>query len=295
MKPGLPWLHFLLAVAVVTVWGTNFVVIKQALVQFPPLLLGTLRFAFALLPAVFFFKRPAVPWWHLVAYGALIGVCQFGLLYEALNGQIAPGLASVVMQSQVFFTIALSVWIERESVQRLQWVALLFAGAGIGIIAWHTDRTTTLLGLGMTLLAALSWAGGNVVARQSGRVNMLSYVIWASLFSTPVLLLLSLLIEGPAAITTAVTQADVYGWAGVLWQSVGNTMFGYACWGWLLARHPAATIAPLALLVPVSGLATAIWWLGEPLPLWKIAATLFIVGGVALNMLWPKVAPKPAG
>jgi len=295
MKPGLPWLHFLLAVAVVTVWGTNFVVIKQALVQFPPLLLGTLRFAFALLPAVFFFKRPAVPWWHLAAYGALIGVCQFGLLYEALNGQIAPGLASVVMQSQVFFTIVLSVWIERESVQRLQWVALLFAGAGIGIIAWHTDRTTTLLGLGMTLLAALSWAGGNVVARQSGRVNMLSYVICASLFSTPVLLLLSLLIEGPTAITTAVTEADVYGWAGVLWQSVGNTMFGYACWGWLLARHPAATIAPLALLVPVSGLATAIWWLGEPLPLWKIAATLFIVGGVALNMLWPKVAPKPAG
>lgn len=295
MKQGLPWPHFLLALAVVTVWGTNFVVIKEALDQFPPLLFGALRFAFVLLPAVFFVKRPAVPWWHLAAYGALIGVGQFGLLYVALNGQIAPGLASVVMQSQVFFTILLSVWIERERVQNLQWASLAFAALGIGIIAWHTDRTTTLLGLGMSLVAALCWAGGNLVARHSGRVNMLSYVIWASLFSAPPLLVLSLVFEGPQAVTDALMHADAYGWAGVLWQSVGNTMFGYACWGWLLARHPAATIAPMALLVPVSGLATAIWWLGEPLPLWKIAATLFIVGGVALNMLWPKVTAKPAG
>ena len=293
MKTSLPLPHVLLAVAVVTVWGSNFPIMKVVLAQFPPLLLASMRFTFALLPAVFFIKRPAVPWWHLAVYGGLIGVLQFGLLYVALNGQIAPGLASVVMQSQVFLTILLSVWIERERVQKLQWASLAFAALGIAVIAVHTDRSTTLLGLGMSLLASLGWAGGNVMARRSGQVNMLAYVIWASLFSAPPLLALSLLIEGPAAITSAVMNADVYGWAGVLWQSVGNTMFGYACWGWLLARHPAATIAPMALLVPVSGLATAIWWLGEPLPLWKIAATLLIVGGVALNMLWPRLVAKP--
>ena len=40
-----------------------------------------------------------------------------------------------------------------------------------------------------------------------------------------------------------VRAADTATWAAVLWQSVGNTLFGYAAWGWLLSRHPAAVIS----------------------------------------------------
>src|SRR5690606_25945372 len=105
---GLPLRHLLLALAVVAVWGTNFVVIKVALGELPPLTFALLRFTLALLPAVFFLKRPAVPWSNLATYGVLIGVGQFGLLYIAMNGQISPGLASLVVQTQVFFTIGLS-------------------------------------------------------------------------------------------------------------------------------------------------------------------------------------------
>jgi O-acetylserine/cysteine efflux transporter len=294
MTSPLPLLHALLALLVITIWGSNFVVIKESLGQFPPILFAALRFVFALLPAIFFVKRPPVPLWHLAAYGLLIGVGQFGLLYYAMDGHISPGLASVVMQSQAFFTIFLTMLIEREWVKPIQGVALLFAAAGIGIIALHTDTSTTGLGLILALIAATSWAGGNVVARQSGRVNMLAYVVWGSLFSAPPLLVLSAVFEGPARIAEAVTHADLYGWAGVLWQSYGNTLVGYVAWGWLLARHPAATIAPTALLVPIVGLASAVWWLNEPLPFWKIAATALVVGGVALNMLWPRII-RPAG
>ena len=85
MNSPLPLRHFFLALAVVAVWGTNFVVIKLALGQLPPLLFGALRFAFALLPAVFFLRRPAVPWANLAGYGLLIGAGQFGLLYLAMN------------------------------------------------------------------------------------------------------------------------------------------------------------------------------------------------------------------
>lgn len=294
MTTPLPLSHLGLALLVITVWGSNFVVIKESLGQFPPLLFAALRFVFALLPAVFFIKRPPVPLAHLAAYGILIGVGQFGLLYRAMDGEISPGLASVVMQSQAFFTIFLTMWIERERVKPFQGVALLFAAAGIGVIAAHTDASTTGLGLILALVAAMSWSGGNVVARQSGRVNMLGYVVWASLFSIPPLLALSLLFEGPALIADAVRKADLYGWGGVLWQSYGNTLFGYVAWGWLLARHPAATIAPMALLVPIVGLASAVWLLDEPLPFWKIAATALVVGGVALNTLWARLV-KPAG
>jgi O-acetylserine/cysteine efflux transporter len=289
MSPPLPLRHLLLAVAVVAVWGTNFVVIRLALDQLPPLLLATLRFGFALLPAVFFLKRPDVPWRNLATYGLLIGVGQFGLLFIAMNGAISPGLASLVIQTQVFFTIGMAMRSNGEHLQAVQWLALLLSAAGLLLIATHTDGNTTPLGLAIVLVAAFCWACGNMAMRRAGRVDMLAYVVWASAFSIPPLLLMSLLMEGPARIATALAHADAVAWAAVIWQAVGNALFGYAAWGWLLARHPAATIAPMALLVPVFGMASSAWWLGEPLPGWKLAAAALVLGGLALNLLWPRL------
>ena len=75
----------------------------------------------------------------------------------------------------------------------------------------------------------------------------------------------------------------------VAWQSWGNSLFGYAAWGWLLARHPAATITPMALLVPVFGMGASTWWLGESLPAWKLVAAALVMGGLAVNLLWPTI------
>lgn len=289
MNPSVPWRHLALALLVVAVWGTNFVVIKVALDDLPPLLLAALRFALSVLPAVLFLPRPALPWTNLAAYGALIGVGQFGLLYLAMTRDISPGLASLVVQVQVFFTIGLAVRLDGERVRAFQWLALLLAAVGIGVIAGHTGGATSLRGLAMVLLAALCWAGGNIVARRAGRVDMLAYMVWTSAFSVPPLLLLSLAFEGLPAITAGVARADALTWAAVAWQAVGNTLFGYAAWNWLLARHPAATIAPMALLIPVFGIGASALWLGEPLPGWKLMATALVLAGLALNLAWPRL------
>src|SRR5689334_18585297 len=137
MNASLPPRHFLLALAVVAVWGSNFVVIKLALAHLPPLLFAALRFALALLPAAFFVPRPAAGWRNLAAYGVFIGVGQFGLLYLAMRSQISPGLASLVIQMQVFFTIGLSMRLTGERLRSLQWLALALAVAGIALIAAH--------------------------------------------------------------------------------------------------------------------------------------------------------------
>lgn len=283
--PGLPLRRLLLALAVVAVWGTNFVVIKVALNTLPPLLLATLRFALALLPAVFFVARPAVPWRQLAAYGLLIGAGQFGLLYLAVSAHISPGLASLVVQTQVFFTIGLAMLLDGERVGPRQWAALVLGAAGIGVIAWHADASTTPLGLALVLAAAAAWAGGNTVARRGPRADMLSYVVWSSAFALPPLALASWWFEGPARIGAALAQADAGVWAAVVWQAAGNTLFGYAAWGWLLARHPAATVAPMALLVPVFGMGASALLLGETLPAWKLSAAALVMTGLALNLL----------
>ena len=285
MKPHLSWRDAILALAIVFVWGTNFVVIRLGLDALPPLFFATLRFLFVVLPAIFFLPKPKVSWSNLAFYGVCIGLFQFGLLFIAMNGHIPPGLASLVVQMQVFFTIGLSMWRTGERIKPHQLAAFALAIAGMAVIAAHNGHGVTLLGLGLVLLAATGWALGNQAGREAGKVNMLAYVVWAALFSVPPLLILSLLLEGPAAILAGVKQAGPVTWAAVAWQSVGNTMFGYACWGWLLSRYPAATVAPMSLLVPVFGFGASALLLGEPLPFWKIAATLLIMAGLALNLL----------
>src|SRR5581483_1032058 len=255
---------------------------------------ATLRFFFVLLPACLFLPRPEsagegkkyVSWANLAFYGLAIGLGQFGLLFIAMNGRIPPGLASLVVQMQVFFTVGLAMWRTGERIKPHQLAAFVLALAGMGVIAAHNGQGTTISGLVLVLLAALSWALGNQAGREAGASNMLAYVVWAALFSVPPLLALSLLLEGPPAIAAGLAHATPLTWAAVLWQSVGNTMFGYACWAWLLARYPAATIAPVSLLVPVFGFGASALLLHEPMPSWKIIATLLIMGGLAVNLLW---------
>jgi O-acetylserine/cysteine efflux transporter len=298
MKPQLSLRDGLLALAVVLVWGTNFVVIRLGLDVLPPLFFATLRFVFVLLPACLFLPKPKVTWANLAFYGLAIGLGQFGLLFIAMNGQIPPGLASLVVQMQVFFTIGLAMWRTGERLKPHQLAAFALALAGMGVIAAHNGQGTTILGLVLVLLAALSWALGNQAGREAsarGSVNMLAYVVWAALFAVPLLLALSLLLEGPAAIAGGLARATPLTWIAVLWQSVGNTMFGYACWAWLLSRYPAATVAPVSLLVPVFGFAASAALLGEPMPSWKIIATLLIMAGLAVNMLWRTRKPIVGG
>lgn len=284
---GLPWSHMLLALVIVAIWGTNFVVIRVGLDGFPPLLFATLRFTLVLWPAAMFIRWPAVPWRSLATYGVLIGFGQFGLTYIAISGYIAPGLASLVVQAQIFFTIGLSIWLKGERVKPYQIFALVMAMIGIGVIILHVDHMTTPLGLALILIAAMCWAGGNHVARTSGTTEMLGFVIWASLFSIPPLFAASLAMEGWPAISRAIAHAGPGAWAALIWQSVGNTLFGYTAWGWLLSRHPAATITPTAMLIPIFGMGASALLLGEPLPGWKLSAAALVMSGLALNMLWP--------
>lgn len=290
LENRLPYSHLLLALSVVFVWGTNFVVIRWGLDGLPPFLFATLRFAASVFPWLLFVSRPKVAWRKLAAFGALLGVGQFGLLFLAIRADIAPGLASLVVQMQVFFTIGLSLWTLRERVHGYQAVGLALALAGLGVIALHLDASTTALGLGLVLGAAFFWSCANMVVKSVGRVDMLGFMVWSSVFATPALLVFSMLLEGPTLMLNSITHATPLVWACVAWQAVGNTLFGYGAWNWLLARHPAATITPVALLIPVFGMGASALSLGEALPGWKLGAAALVLVGLAVIVLWPRLA-----
>ena len=283
-----------LGLLIVFFWGTNFVVVRWGLGMLPPLLMAAIRFSLTLFPAILFLKKPNVSWGTLALYGASVGTGQFGLLYIAMDGFISPGVASLVMQLQVFFTIAVAARRTGEKPHLQNLIGLVLAVVGIGVILMHNGQDITLTGLALTLGGALCWAISNQTTREAGRaaaakgtpMNPLAFVVWASLFSMPGLFAASLLLEGPHRILAAVSSSHWVIWPTLVWQSAANTLFGYTMWAWLLTRYPAGTVAPLSLLVPVFGIGASALVLHEPLPLWKISACLLIMAGLAVNLLW---------
>ena len=288
-----------LALLIVFFWGTNFVVVRWGLGLLPPLLMAAIRFALVLFPAIFFIKKPNVSWGSLALYGLCVGTGQFGLLYIAMDGFISPGIASVVMQMQVFFTIAVAAQRTGEKPRPHQLLGLIPAAAGLVVILMHNGQDITPTGLALVLGGAVCWAISNQTTREAAHqaaargtpMNPLAYVVWASLFAMPGLLVASLVLEGPVRDFEAVSTSSWIIWPTLMWQSAANTLFGYTMWAALLGRYRAATVAPLSMLVPVFGIGASVVVLHEPLPAWKIGASLLIMTGLAVNLLW---RPRPA-
>jgi O-acetylserine/cysteine efflux transporter len=280
----LSFFHQTLSLLVALIWGTNFVFIRYGLDELQPFTFAALRFSLVAMPLIFFLPKPRTPWLYLISYGFFIGCGQFGLLFWVMQENITPGLASLIIQMQVFFTILLAVVILGESVKVSQIVALIVCFLGLALIINFTDGQTTFIGVVVTLVAAMSWACGNLIVKNAGNVNILAFLVWSSMFSVPPLALAALYLEGVESIVRSLSQASWKGWSVVLWQSIGNTLVGYGLWNMLLSRYSAAIVTPWALLVPVFGMSASALLLSEPMPWWKLLAMALICSGLALNM-----------
>src|SRR3954463_4475406 len=223
----MPRRHIVIAFAVAVVWGVNFVVIHVGLDSFPPLLFAALRFTVVALPLVFFVRRPPIDWRWIVAVGTFLSAGQFGLLFVAMDRGLPPGLASLVIQLQALFTIALAVAFIGERPRRGQLVGAGVALAGVGVIAAGRSSEVPLLGLALCVGAAASWGIGNVCTRLAKAPDAFALMVWSSLIPPIPLALLSLAFEGPAAAGDAFAGLDLSGMLALLYVVIGATLFGY--------------------------------------------------------------------
>ncbi|MDT8992483.1 EamA family transporter [Curvibacter sp. APW13] len=285
----------LMALAIVLTWGVNFVVIKVGLQGgLPPLLLGALRFALVAFPAALLVPRPQVPLRWLVAYGLTISLGQFAFLFWAMAVGLPAGLASVVLQSQVLFTLGLSMLLLGERLQLHNAVGVLVAMGGLGLLGWHSlnqahtpDGMGVLLGFGLCLLAALCWACGNLINKrmQAAPSQLMGVVVWGAMVPVLPFALLSYGLEGPQRISAALAGLDWGGVLAVLYLAYAATILGYTLWGTLLTQLPTSTVAPLTLLVPVVGLSSAWLLLGERLAPLQLAGAATILLGLSIHVL----------
>lgn len=284
-----------LALGVVLIWGLNFVAIKWSVAEIGPFMLTALRYSGCALPAVFFIKCPQIGWPILVAYGVSVGVLQFSFLFTAIQLGMPAGLASLVMQIQVFFTMGLAILLlgERPTIPQLGGATV--ALVGLGIIGLEHLGGAVLVPLLMTLAAAFFWGVSNIVTKRAGKVDMLAFVVWGALVPPLPMLALSLMFEGPQALLGLpfVSPAAL---GSVLFIAYGGTLIGYGIWAILLGRHPASMVVPFALLVPVVGFAAAALFLSEMMTTLEIVGSLMIFIGLLFNLFGRRILTrlKPA-
>ncbi|WP_372742018.1 EamA family transporter [Neptunomonas sp.] len=287
-----------LALLVVLAWGVNFVVIKWGLDELPPLLLGALRFLLVAFPAVLFIKAPNLPIKWLLAYGITISFGQFALLFSAMHLGMPAGLASLVLQAQMLFTMIFAFMFLGERWKLPQVLSLIVAATGLILLASQTPASKmTFIGFTLTIAAAASWGMGNIINRkigQLGNVNLMGLVVWSALIPPIPFLLLSYGVEGPELILSSLQNVGLKSIASVFYLAAIATIFGYSTWAHLLKQYPASQVAPLTLLVPVIGLVVAWLILEETLSMIQVVGILLIMGGLLINVFGHQVMRRLA-
>lgn len=277
-------LHVALAVLLAAVWGFNFVVTKAGLSGYPPMLLNALRFAIAALPALVL-PRPRLPWSRLCVIAGTLFFGQFAFLLTGMHAGLSAGLASVVLQSQAFFTLVIAALVLRERPTLRQGFGMAIALAGlilIGTTIGDANGNITLLGFVLCLCAAICWATGNTLLRGQPVTDTLALMVWLSVLMPLPFLAAVLVIDGPDTLANALAATDSVRIGAVLYLSLASTLFGYGLWGYFLRLYPATAVTPFALLVPVFGMASSALVYGETFGFMRLAGAALIIAGVGI-------------
>jgi O-acetylserine/cysteine efflux transporter len=288
----MPVSHLLLTLLVVVVWGLNFLLVKVGLTEVPPLLLCTLRFFFASVPAIFFIKPPDVPFKLVASYGLFMFVLQFGFIFFGMNVGMPAGMASLIIQVQIFFSLLFSAVFLGEKPAAFQIAGSLVSFAGIALVSLHLDADMSVLGFVLVLAASASWGYGNLITKKMQTTNLLAVVVWANFLSIFPMLLLTFAFEGLSSFTFAYEHISWRGIAALTYIVYASTWLGYGVWTWLIARYSIGLIVPFVLLVPVVGMLGSTLLLGEPFQSWKMAAALLVISGLGISLFGSRLPAK---
>lgn len=277
--------HILLALCLVAIWGFNFVFIQFALKDMSAILLCVMRFFLASVPLLFFIKPPRTSWYLLCAYGLLMFALQFLLLFWGMSNGVSAGLAGLLIQVQVFFSIFFATIVLKESIGRWQIIGACVSFAGVAVVFMHVGGEVSVSGLFLIMAASMSWGMGSMVIKKIGPVHPMGLVVWGSFIACVPLFFLCVMIDGPTHMMMSLTHISTQGLLAVFYITYASTWIGYGIWNWLLGRYPIATVVPFTFLVPFFAMLGSVLVFHEALQGWKIFAGLLVILGLIINLL----------
>lgn len=251
----------LIAISVPILLGFGFVVAKPAMQYFPPYLLMGLRFTIPALIFVWWFPMPKGLFLDLFKVSFIGSTLQYGLTYNGLN-IIDASSAVLLVQLEVPFGILIAFFLLREIPRIKNLIGLVIAFIGVFILTGAPNLEGKYFGVLLTLSGAFTWSLGAVMAKSlSKKIGAFALMTWLCVFSGPLLILISTIVNGNPI--QYILSANFYSWITVIYLGFIMQPIAYGTWYYVLRKYPVNKIMPVLLLLPVTGLLTAIFLLGE--------------------------------
>jgi len=198
---------------------------------------------------------------------------------------VPPGRAIVLAYTMPLWAIPLGLLIapERLSLRQLGGALVGFAGLVLflnpTLVDWGNRRA--LIGNGLLLLAAISWAAGSCLYRRRH---------WQSPFWAQTFWQLAAGVVGIVPVALVLTRDWSVSWsAGLLailaYNWVVTTILGYFWWSRVLAALPAAVAGQALTLTPLGGFGLSLLIFGGDVTAAALASIALIVAGLVLT-LW---------
>lgn len=283
----------LLAALVAVIWGVNFLVIDWGMGDVPPLLFAAVRFVVVVFPAILLVPRPQAPWGLVAGVGVFMSLGQFGFLYASIAAGMPPGLAALVLQAQVIFTIVIAAGVLREQPTPAQVTGVALGSVGLVVVAAGRGGQVSGTALVLCLLGALSWGLGNVLSRAARLPGGLALTVWSAVVVPVPLVALTVLLDGTGGLSAGLAA---FGWGAAVstaYTAGMASLVGYGVFNGLLARNASSAVVPWVLLVPVVAMTSAWLVLDQRPSAAEVLGGLVLVVG-ALVALRPARATVPA-
>ena len=251
----------LLALCAPLLLGFGFAIAKPAMQQFPPFLLMGLRFTVAALILIWWFPIPKKLLKDLFIVSLIGGTLTYGLVYMGLNSVDASS-SILLVHTEVPFGVIIAYFLfkERPGIKNIFGIGIAFVG--LFILLGAPNLEGKLIGVLLLLFGAFFWSLGMVMAKPlSKKIGGFAVTAWVSLFCGPMLLLGSFIFDGNTI--NYFVSADSKGWLIVAYLSLIMQPLAYGTWYHVMGRNPVHKVMPVMLLLPLTGLSTSIFLLGE--------------------------------
>ena len=278
--------HFFLAISVPCLWGIGFVITKPAMEQFPPMLINGLRWSLTGLLLVWWFPIPKKFLKQLLFISFIGCTVQYSLTFSGLN-IIDASSAVLFVQFEVPFGLLVAFfWLkERPSFKNI--LGLVISFVGLVILSGAPNLEGKYIGVILVLSGAFTWSVGQVLVKPiSEKLSGVIITAWFGVLAGPQLILASQLIEGN--VINNILSADYSAWLIVLYLALLMNILGYSIWYHVLGLFPINKILPIMLLLPVTGVITAIVFLGERPTLKVFIGGIIILVGVGIILFTKK-------
>ena len=287
-----------LLIVVVTIWGSNFSLVKAAVSQIPPLAFNAMRLVLAciVLSAVARLFGVTLPqrsdWWRLVVLG-LVGHCGYQLFFVLGLAQTSVTNSSLILGCLPVTVLLLNSGSRyREAVGHWQWLGVLLAFLGLYLVVGidETGSGDTLFGDFLIVVALWCWGWYTVGSRYLlRRYTPLQVTACTTVVGT----LGFLPFAAPSLLALKWGEVSLWAWGSVAVSGLLALSLAYVLWYTGVQRLGSSRTAIYSNLVPVVAMVVAALSLREPIGVIKLAGATLVLTALVLTRMERVVGMRP--